>query len=183
MERRRGLLNYSPLGPETKESRSHTMGSQSTTPPLGRRLKKTQGACSVCPSIRQLHVKDGSVDLHGPRSNQCSGSHPLSSAQSTLGPTVHGGDGLPTGPGSAADAPCVVAGPVVDGPFRTPDGQAAHASVAESVGSIQHPNLQMGLLRHIPRAPDQGRTSVNEHNGIHSPGPTGHGGVATSPHL
>src|ERR1043165_2442092 len=36
---------------------------------------KASGVCSVCGVIRQLHVKDGRVHLHGPRNNPCPGSN------------------------------------------------------------------------------------------------------------
>lgn len=105
------MLKYSSLGSESSESRCHVMGSQSTTPPLRPKLKKAKGTCSVCHLIRQLHVQDGRVHLHGLRSNPCLGSRRplLSGAQLTLGLSGHGGDGRQT-------RLCVVAGSSVDGP-------------------------------------------------------------------
>ena len=38
---------------------------------------KASGACSCCQTVRQLHIKDGTVHSHGPRNNLCPGSHKL----------------------------------------------------------------------------------------------------------
>ena len=44
---------------------------------------KAQGTCSVCHTLRYLHLKDGCVHVHGERGNRCSGSNqpPLSASQ------------------------------------------------------------------------------------------------------
>ena len=51
--------------------------------PLSQDANKSSGTCSVCLAVRQLHLKDGTVHKHGPRSNPCPGSHkpPLGSSQ------------------------------------------------------------------------------------------------------
>jgi hypothetical protein len=43
--------------------------------PLSQEANKARGQCSVCLAERQLHLKDGTVHKHGPRSNPCAGSH------------------------------------------------------------------------------------------------------------
>ena len=45
--------------------------------PLSQEANKARGQCSVCLAERQLHLKDGTVHQHGPRSNPCAGSHKL----------------------------------------------------------------------------------------------------------
>lgn len=42
---------------------------------LSQDANKKCGSCRVCFATRQLHMKDGTVHNHGPRSNPCSGSH------------------------------------------------------------------------------------------------------------
>src|SRR5688572_10778191 len=44
-------------------------------------VNKASGVCSRCLAVRQLHLKDGTVHLHGPRNSPCPGSRqpPLSS--------------------------------------------------------------------------------------------------------
>jgi len=36
---------------------------------------KSNGVCGVCRATRQLHLKDGTVHKHGPRTRPCAGSH------------------------------------------------------------------------------------------------------------
>ena len=35
------------------------------------------GVCSCCQAVRLIHIKDGTVHSHGPRTNTCPGSHKL----------------------------------------------------------------------------------------------------------
>ena len=55
---------------------------QSQLWPLSQDANKRSGICSVCRASRQLHLEDGRVHNHGPRSNSCPGSNklPLSAA-------------------------------------------------------------------------------------------------------
>src|SRR5206468_2696752 len=61
--------------------------SQSWT--LSKEANKLSGTCCHCFAVRQLHLKDGTVHLHGPRNNPCPGSrklptgHPQPQSQST----------------------------------------------------------------------------------------------------
>lgn len=43
--------------------------------PLSHQLIKRNGVCSVCFATRQIHISDGFIHLHGPRSNPCEGSN------------------------------------------------------------------------------------------------------------
>jgi Reverse transcriptase (RNA-dependent DNA polymerase) len=42
---------------------------------LSQSINKKSGICSVCKAIRQIHLKNGTIHLHGPRKNPCAGSH------------------------------------------------------------------------------------------------------------
>ena len=43
--------------------------------PLSQDANKRSGVCSFCHEVRQLHLKDGSIHLHGPRQKPCPGSN------------------------------------------------------------------------------------------------------------
>jgi len=45
--------------------------------PLSQDANKSSGTCSVCLATRQLHLRDGTIHRHGPRSAPCSGSNKL----------------------------------------------------------------------------------------------------------
>jgi len=45
--------------------------------PLSQDANKASVSCSICLAIRQLHLRDGTVHRHGPRSNPCPGSNKL----------------------------------------------------------------------------------------------------------
>jgi hypothetical protein len=45
--------------------------------PLSQLANKQSGTCSVCFAVRQLHIKEGTVHRHGPRSSPCPGSDKL----------------------------------------------------------------------------------------------------------
>ena len=51
------------------------MMSQPQKWPLSQDANKSSGTCSVCYATRQLHLRDGTVHLHGPRSQPCPGSN------------------------------------------------------------------------------------------------------------
>lgn len=56
---------------------------------LSQGANKQRGTCSSCYEAHQLHLKDGTVHLHGPRKNPCPGSHkpPLPSSASSVVPS------------------------------------------------------------------------------------------------
>jgi hypothetical protein len=41
---------------------------------LSQDAHKSSGVCSSCHAVRQLHIKDGTIHRHGPRSKPCDGS-------------------------------------------------------------------------------------------------------------
>src|ERR1700761_73601 len=58
--------------------------------PLSQTANKAQGTCGVCFQVHQLHLKDNTLHLHGPRTSRCSGSNrpPLTPRNPSLGPVV-----------------------------------------------------------------------------------------------
>ena len=48
--------------------------------PLSQNINKQKGLCNFCKSGRQLHLKNDTIHLHGPRKNPCPGSHKLPAA-------------------------------------------------------------------------------------------------------
>ena len=48
--------------------------------PLSQNINKQKGVCNFCKSVRQLHLKDGTIHQHRPRKNPCLGSHKLPAA-------------------------------------------------------------------------------------------------------
>jgi hypothetical protein len=64
---------------------------------LSQTANKSSGECSECHEIRQLHIKDGTVHRHGPRSKPCAGSgkppfqgNDLTSSQSNIDTSTAG---------------------------------------------------------------------------------------------
>ena len=45
--------------------------------PLSQNKNKQKGVCNFCKLVRQLHLIDGTIHLHGPRKNPCLGLHKL----------------------------------------------------------------------------------------------------------
>ena len=43
--------------------------------PLSLTANKSNGSCSVCLTVHQLHLRYGTIHLHGPRDKKCPGSH------------------------------------------------------------------------------------------------------------
>src|SRR5260221_11485401 len=42
---------------------------------LSQTANKNKGTCSVCGAIRQIHMTNGTLHLHGPRKKPCTGSN------------------------------------------------------------------------------------------------------------
>jgi Reverse transcriptase (RNA-dependent DNA polymerase) len=96
--------------------------------------QKARGICSVCHVSRLLHIKDGNVHLHGPRSNPCLGSnrppisHPL-----------------------ASDLPLTNSQPNETLTTTGTSNNAQRILDTNSRDHLKHPSLQHNLLRHIPK--------------------------------
>ena len=48
--------------------------------PLSQNIYKQKGVCSFRKLVRQLHLKEGTIHVYGPRKNPCPGSHKLPAA-------------------------------------------------------------------------------------------------------
>ena len=122
-------------------SHSYMSQSQSQSWPLSQKAGKRNGICSVCFATRQLHNKDGSVHLHGPRHQPCLGSNlppidaipPGSDASGSVGARAHPPDSVP----SIADTAVMDPG----GPKADPVGS-----------SISHSVYSGPIVKHIPRS-------------------------------
>jgi len=86
--------------------------------------------------VFQLHNKDGSVHLHGPRDNRCPGSHkaPIGS-QAPASSQPSSSDQIVTATSQPTSTPIIVSGsgPTVD------------------ITRLAHPNLTGGTIKHIPK--------------------------------
>ena len=101
--------------------------------PLSQDLNKRSGQCSVCFANRQIHLSDGLIHLHGPRSNPCSGSNkpPLPSAIVPSSSSVLQDDFLRLN--IAAELPASILNTI-------------------NVVKFQHPVVSTPLIKHIPRS-------------------------------
>jgi hypothetical protein len=111
--------------------------------PLSQDAHKSSGVCSSCHAVRQLHIKNGTIHRHGPRSNPCSGSDkpPLSAHSSSF--------------------QFVSTTPLTAGASRSPPefSDASSNVIASSISStankgavFTHPLVVGGLIKHIPKS-------------------------------
>ena len=103
--------------------------------PLSQDANKSTGVCGTCLAVRQLHNKDGTVHLHGPRNNPCPGS----------GKLPHSTDIHSSQP--AALLTCSVT------------GHPNHPSLDVLSNPLQndqevfcHPQIDFSILKHIPKS-------------------------------
>lgn len=105
--------------------------------PLSQKANKQSGICSVCFATRQIHIKDGTIHLHGPRLNPCPGSHkpPLGNL-----PAVGGS----TDTQNQKATPAVAIADTVPATNSVAGAPPSH--------SISHPMPGVPLIKHIPRS-------------------------------
>ena len=125
--------------------------SQRQTWPLSQKAGKSSGACSVCHSVRQTHLKDGTIHRHGPRDNPCPGSDkpPLASL-----PTQQQTATTPDAATSTSRA-AATSSPATSSSFST-----THAVIASSISTtsaitppvFSHPHVTGGIIKHIPKS-------------------------------
>jgi hypothetical protein len=117
--------------------------------PLSQTANKASGICSCCHATRQLHKKDGTINLHGPLSKRCPGSNqpPLSSQplqqqhQQSTGSTMSSVTHV-TLP-AATTAPCASTSAVV---------MSSRSTTAAMPSTFSHPQQVGGLIKHIPKS-------------------------------
>jgi len=130
--------------------------SQSQAWPLSEKANKQKGVCSICFATRQLHVKDGTVHLHGSRNNPCPGSNLAPVGQIPARPNLASQSSqitqLTSAPSSSAD------------PFNI--------TTPATPRLISHPSYTGPIIKHIPRSARPHiatELTVTINNVIHNP--------------
>jgi len=100
---------------------------------LSQTANKANGVCSVCHATRQLHLKDGTIHRHGPRSQLCPGSH-----KPPLGPSTVPGQGTSVVP------------PTLSAAASSQGSDAAAAD--QSADQFDWSPPDAASMRHIPKA-------------------------------
>ena len=101
--------------------------------PLSQQANKCSGVCSVCHATFQLHLRDGLVHRHGPRSNPCPGSQ-----QPPLGPSVQTASRASSGQLAPARA------------ARSDSCQTLPVDAAP--GLLSFTPVDFGIIKHIPKS-------------------------------
>ena len=149
--------------------------------PLSQTANKAQGTCCVCFQVHQLHLKDNTLHLHGPRTSRCSGSNrpPLAARNPGLGPIVFPGPSpSPAAIGQSSSrrlsstasrgtklvvTPSRIAAPgslslaspqnsAVRVSQAPPASQLSQDQQSVSRRAIKHPKPTGPILKHIPRS-------------------------------
>ena len=119
--------------------------SQTQSWPLSQKANKPSGICSVCRTVGQLHLKDGTIHRHGPRKKPCPGSHkpPLSVLNNFNAPqTQTQSTTLPAVSDSQQSTSTLSVVSPVSVSSQSPD---------TSTDPVWQP-ITFGLIKHIPRS-------------------------------
>src|SRR5215469_3210912 len=121
---------------------------------LSQDANKPKGICSVCFQTHQLHLKDRTLLVHGPRSAPCSGSNkpPLFSARSHQNlPACTSSNSSPplgnSGPSNAVP-------PLIAQELSSVDTNSSSFLVSDNSTHVEitHPVTIPPLIKHIPKA-------------------------------
>ena len=122
---------------------------------LSQDANKSSGICSICHAVRQLHLKDGTVHRHGPRSNPCPGPDkpPLRPSsqqqpnhiQPTTPPT---NDPAHLGRSSSQPPPQTIG--IHETPLQNAPILNASSNLAATPPIFDHPALHGPTIKHIP---------------------------------
>ena len=151
--------------------------------PLSQDANKRSGICSFCHEVRQLHLKDGSIHLHGPRQKPCPGSNkPPKQILNVSNPPIQLSQPITCAVPRAANLhnQQVSVTPTDSYASMTPSGMATlqsqpthnpvvnNASIASSISTVttqlttqappvvfSHPQVSVRLIKHIPNQPDK----------------------------
>src|ERR1700759_4650957 len=104
--------------------------------PLSQDANKNSGTCSCCFAVRQLHIKDGTVHLHGPRSQPCPGSRKPPASQTLSNPPTSSSNSQTT-----FHSPNTVLSSHRASATATPDGIP-----------FDHPSVKFSIIKHIPKS-------------------------------
>jgi len=104
--------------------------------PLSQEANKPSGTCSCCIATRQLHLKDKTVHLHGPRMNRCPGSlkPPLSQPPSNPPLAIQ------------QSQPVIHSTTSINTPLLPSTQQTSNTS------SLTHPKVDYPIIKHIPKS-------------------------------
>jgi hypothetical protein len=105
---------------------------------LSQTAHKSSGTCSSCHAVRQLHIKDGTIHLHGPRNNPCPGSRKPPLVQ------------LDPSPSSTDDSP-THSDPPLD-PYLQPASSLITLPSTLSPTAFDHPLVNVPIIKHIPKS-------------------------------
>lgn len=124
-----------------RRSSQSTTGISQNDAPVAQGVIKASGVCSRCLSVRQLHLRDGTVHQHGPRNSPCPGSKqpPLTQPRQDDRP----GGGAAAGPlltGGAQEG----SGTIV--PLDPPNPRTQRGGD----GLNRHPR-HGGIMKHVPK--------------------------------
>ena len=118
---------------------------------LSQAANKDNGVCSVCHVVRQLHIKDGTIHRHGPRSQPCAGSDkpPLQSQKAqpkSANNNESSSQASLADPSTNAFSQSSSSG-IPHQPLHQP-APSVHAPIAPL---FAHPPPGLRIIRHIPK--------------------------------
>ena len=110
---------------------------------LSQTANKSSGECSECHEIRQLHIKDGTVHRHGPRSKPCAGSGK---------PPCQGND-LTSNSTSHSNIDTSTASLATSTQLQSNEQTSANVDQPHSdVSRFSHPSDITSIIKHIPKS-------------------------------
>lgn len=121
--------------------------------PLSQQANKPKGSCNVCLATHQLHLKDNTVHLHGPRFARCLGSNrpPLSPRAIPLSLPLAARPAIP-----ASFNPCEsqLGAATSSIPFVTASSHVLPAPQSQTppLPSISHPSFNGPIIKHVPKS-------------------------------
>ena len=110
--------------------------------------QKGTGLCSECRTVRRLHIRDGTIHLHGPHSNPCSGSNQLPLRADSNRPAKDITSGTSQGEARPASNAKKERMPLsfTSMTSNSSDGDRNDAT------TMFHPNLTGPMVKHVPKA-------------------------------
>ena len=111
----------------------------SSTDQLNTKPNKRKGICSVCNTVRQLHLRDRTVHQHGPRKSPCLGSHKVSIVAANLSQQSASQDTSETAQFNSQ-------------PFLPTYSQAIQLSSEFCATAFEHPFGDQPVLKHLPKS-------------------------------
>lgn len=113
--------------------------------PLSQEANKAKGTCSVCFEMRQLHLRDNTVHLHGPRATPCLGSN-----RPPLAPQFASQGAVTTSRTSASEG--IVLSATSSSVASTAIGSATLVPQSQCLPSAAHPLIKCPIIKHVPKS-------------------------------